>query len=186
MKTRERLAALRQAKTWGGRETLAKDYWPGTPFDAQFEYMTWHLAEARRLRSAGKPPAYHSEVLREFGESVVEAIAKRDSQTLHELADAVEAWKNHKPEPDKLRKEINLFFAEQQQLFWRNGGQSPKVQAVSMRELLAHLCKKRIAENTEGWRRHLREVCKKMNLPIAGNPGAPKKTGGKTQSKNSR
>lgn len=199
MKTRQRINELRRAGTWTTRLKIAGDHYPGTSFDAMIEYMAWHLAELRQLRKEGKAKelprpsedyigkkfdfaGYHGDTLQQFGESVVDAIVRRDAELFHELGDAISAWKRHKAKPDKLRLAILDFWLKREDLpKTKTEEYPPQKPSITMRDLTAHLVKIGLAEKAlrpdehVDLKRSIRRICKELEIKLGGKAGRPAK-----------
>lgn len=166
MKNRERLAKLRNAKLLSDQLWLANDRPPGTPFDRCIRDAAFHLkvvdGDVKALLPVfGKQYRWAAERrvqeakswLEGLGTDIARLFVARNSAEIHALADAVEAWKRHKPEPDKLRSELISRFR-------------PRA-SVTMREIM------RFVGNRTS-ERQARRMCADLGIKIKGRPGRPK------------
>jgi hypothetical protein len=84
------IGRIRQAKTWQERVKLALNETPGTDFD--------HIFKDAGLATEIK--ALHSAIALSLGAKLVQTIQAGESQTLHNMANALNSWKRHKPKPN--------------------------------------------------------------------------------------
>jgi hypothetical protein len=110
-------------------------------------------------------------LLGQVGVSMADAIAKGESGFLREMADALDLWTKHVPQPDKLRSAVILTL-----------NPHPLGKTVTMRHILSVLPKLDCPfPNDEYARkimeRRVRTLAKELGLSgaIKGKPGAPKR-----------
>lgn len=87
---------IRQAKTWQERVRIAEDKTPGTRFDSLFQLVK----DARIFATVVKCPGDRRIRLQAVGEWLADVIEAGNSQELHDLAEALNTWRRHKPNPD--------------------------------------------------------------------------------------
>lgn len=187
MKTRERLKKLKGAKSWKEKMRLASDDFPGTDFDGLFRDMAeaWthtHRNDPAKLQKARCPMAkswskidnrkLDAETIREgdnwarafyegIGGCLADACVRGESEFLRELADALDVWKRHTPNPDKLRQ---LVYVQSHPLMRKH---------ISMKRL------REILENNgipydDSTRSYIqKQIAPECDLVIKGKPGRP-------------
>jgi hypothetical protein len=135
VKTRERIKRLRNFGSIQELQLLAKDELPGTKFD--FERLRL-IAELEKVKAVRKrdpkqdprlflfsfgarfmPEVYAKLYLQVFGEDMVQAIADGNSDLFREWAQAIDAWRDHRPLEDKLRSAVIKICVPQFQVFRR-------------------------------------------------------------------
>jgi hypothetical protein len=174
MKTRERLKRIRESKSWTERRRLAKDHWPGTPFDGIIDHWMEALREMDEnglrppkresyLKSTGVVDlaAMNHDLMAAIGEDFARAFKNGKSTYFRDWADAVEKWKNHKPCPDNIRLKIIEFCLPRDGIF-------------SVRKILSNLRESGIEIGPET-PRIVRRICAELKIRTDHKSGAPKK-----------
>ena len=154
------LTDLKKARDRRERLAIAKDAHPRTRFDnlfegvkaARFFVTTLYLANERRVQ------------LERIGNWLADVIEARDSQTLHDLADATNKWKRHKPEPDRVLESLVALH-----------GMFPESK-IAVRDVVRSLRHKGV-ETDETMLRRIRRVAKGLGYSLDDTPGRPRKTG---------
>lgn len=137
--------------------------------------------------------------IRAFGHDFATAAVEGNSTLFREIADAIDQWHAHKkardarrvgegknrmavviqkqntaevvrhskhygPDPDKLREALLLFCL-------------PPSKSFAMRDVIAHLRTLNLVPNDAdpSTVRHIRRLCRELNIKISGSPGRPKK-----------
>ncbi len=190
MKVRKAIAAMRRESDWQQRLTLANDDFPGTPYDDFFlgateSWLDAHHEDRQSLKktvagllakkwASGDPSVIDpgtvklckeeaSEFFTQAGELLSEAVIKGDSTTLRKMADALDEWVKHTPQPDRLRGAI--------------------VQESAICKLLNHPFTMRLLVSKlkgykvpvdESTRRRARTICAELGIKLVGKPGRPK------------
>lgn len=170
MKTRERIKQIRKAPHWTKKLWLARDVAPGTTLDLKL----FAVREAFQRRK------YNLAVLRDaitdLGEELALAVHLGDPTLFRAWADAIEANKNHKPFPDKLRAALTSFCV-------------PPNRTFIMRDIVQHLQGlKLISKNLKGAdlvnaKRNLYRVCGELGITVEGESGRPKQIATRTRMK---
>lgn len=86
-------------------------------------------------------------------------IEARNAAGLRRLADALDAYRAHRPNPDKLRSAINYFV---------------RGDSVSWAYLISRLSRRFNTED-ESVRKQIRRICRESGIRIIGTRGRPKK-----------
>ena len=100
----KRLAAMHASKNWHEQIAWASDRLLGTKFDRIF----MAVQQAKALEAGKQHPDVAEKIYAFLGEQFAEIIQRGDSQSLHDLGDALNKWKKHEPQPDQLRKSLLL------------------------------------------------------------------------------
>ena len=96
----KKLQAIRQAQSWQDKLDIAQDRTPGTQFDHIFALVK----DARFFVTTVKLPGERRARLEALGGWLADLIEKKgSSQTIHDMAKALNIWHRHKPHPDKIR-----------------------------------------------------------------------------------
>jgi hypothetical protein len=193
MKTRDRLRRIKRSGSFTERIRLSEDDLPGTGFDGLFlqsaEAWTWthrHDPKARAkaacpvakhfLNAPGRkrPPGIEREDDREteafyanVGSALVDAIVRGASDFIRDMADALDIWKAHHPQPDRLRSALLLICL-------------PKSEAFTVKTILAKLPGYGVKLDPTNAPRIIRRLCAELGIKLRGTPGRPKKTGTRT------
>lgn len=178
---RKKINEIRHSKSWGRRMSLAMDALPETKFDALFECVTGSLRQLVEMRNDGRAgPCFratyvtdagidleslNSHTLQNLGEIIAGKIEAGESSYLREMADAIDARKQHMPKPDRLRLAIIRYCI-------------PPNKTFQMRDLLKHLRELRLDKDfTEFdpnvFARRVRTLCKELDITIKGKAGKP-------------
>lgn len=170
MKTRERLKEICETPLWGARLALARDVWPGTELDRIIFELICLADYFDQFLKDGKRSKIHKEELagvRDIGFHFAKIIKHGKSDALRKMADAIDQWHAHKPNPDKFRIEILRFCREPNKTF-------------TVRDIVNHLqvknlvSKKLDTENYQNLRKKIVGICDECRIKISGKAGRPK------------
>jgi hypothetical protein len=167
MKAQARLAAMRKTRSWLQKLNLAADAIPGTNYDDLIEEITDALRWCGgRIPAAPPAPkgvmdirASGQHLLLQYGYFFADAINRGKSQLLRDLADCIDAYHAHEPQPDLLRQCVIAFCVPQNAPF-------------KMRDILAHLRAQKVNAGKDP-RAAVRRMCKELGLAIKGTAGRP-------------
>ncbi len=95
----KRLQAMLNSKDWQQQLALARDKSPGTEFDRIFSAA--HQVKA--LEVERRYPDLIEKIYAFIGRQLAEIILQGDSQAMHEMGDALNKWKRHRPKEHKIR-----------------------------------------------------------------------------------
>lgn len=182
MKTREQINKLRKTHDLITRRLLAAGAFPGTKFDdVLFNLPTAALFWKRTKGDICKDhthsalPKWCQGVLIDFALLAADAIRVGNSGFLREIADAIDAFSNHRPEPDQLRQALieiiwQPSFNDQVLALLRERG---LWQPAKMRDVLARLNQRGFLVS-DSQIRHVRRLCAELGFKVEGKPGRPK------------
>ena len=159
MKTRERLAKMRQSERFGEKFMLANDMVPGTKFDAEIR-----AAKLYSRDNSDEDQRASNEVYQQFQHEMLSAIRRRDSKLFRELADALDQHRSHARNPDRMRKELLWYSA--------NIGQPISVKAFL--ELYGDRYRNPDLHNNDEAKRTVRRLCDELGIQFKGPIGRPK------------
>lgn len=169
MKPRQRFKKIRESKNWASLMTLAKDVWPGTELDYLIFELTCLADYFDQFLKDGKKSDLHDEQLRavrDIGFHFAKIIKHRKTDSLRKLADAVDEYDKHEPNPDKIRMEM-LFFCRDDE------------RAYDIRGIINHLQGKNLAPKTldedayKNLRKKIERISREMGTKISGKSGNP-------------
>ena len=106
MKTRERLARMRSSKSFAERLMLAADRYPRSRFERLIL-----LAHMYPFNEGGEEQRELNNEFRDFQKMILAALCKRNSKPFRELAEAIDAHRDHKRNPDKMRQVVLCYAA---------------------------------------------------------------------------
>ena len=173
MKPRKRLNLLKQVTLQRGlqRDALL-DAVPGTKFDNQIQHISEILTAHRNFVGPFEtrdlpwmtgemdvipwehPPAIMM-FMERIGYDFARAVEKRDSDWFRDFAKAVDAWKAHKPQPDRLLVELKRYCGENR--------------TYTVRELKLHLK----SVGVDAYDKQIRRACGILRRRISGKAGNP-------------
>jgi hypothetical protein len=183
------LAAIRGANSWHRRLDLANDLFPGTEFDLIFEpaRVAFELARAAWPRANKaldlrqlwkKAPAISREIWQRLGFDLARLIETGDSETLHRVADALNKWKRHVPDPDPIRATIIALDGMGKSVAVRTPSgrlRKKRLPGPSVRDVLRNLRLQGIPTNEET-PKLIRVRARELEIPLHGPAGRPKKS----------
>jgi hypothetical protein len=112
-------------------------------------------------RAAGAPG------LQVLGEMVAAQIKAGNSEWLRQMAEALETWRGHRPQPDRIREAVIRFCV-------------PPSKHFEMRDIVAHLVDAGLAEKAvrsdehNDLRRQVYRICKETRITVRGTSGKPR------------
>ena len=160
----KKLNSFRNNKSWFGRLSIAWDKMPGTPLDHKILLLRQTIEAARE----GLPDLNYSDKERidDFGIEMAIAVADGNAQLFHDYADAIERFKNHVPDPDKIRATIVLCCMRRK--------------SYTILEIVHHLQSKKLVpprldtDSYKNLRKKIERICKECGIRISGKVGRPK------------
>jgi hypothetical protein len=175
---------IREAKTWQERAKLARNEQPGTAFDHFF------VAAQKTKEFQKVAPGLTRQNLEGLGVELANIILAGDSQTLHQMADALNIWKRHKPKPDHALDalfSLTGMFPPGWKETWgvvqypKRKRVSPPPSAtardkVALRDIKTSLLKRNPAMTEEAWlneRRKIQRYAKAFGIPLDRSAGRP-------------
>jgi hypothetical protein len=136
-------------------------HWLSPQYTAFSEALQNQHPERDRLEEEQETEKRADEFYAFVGHCLADACVKGESEILREMADALDQWTKHTPQPDKLRTAL---------LDCRS---SARLEPASMRDILQKLPRYGI-RHTKDIERQIRRICKEIGLELKGKPGRPK------------
>jgi hypothetical protein len=177
----KRLAAIRNAKDWRDRLTLAANKQPGTEFD-------WLFTEARLavfLNDDRRTKAEGAARLARMGLYFSQLFQRGDSRSLRQLAAALYTWHRHEPRrkiADVIRMTLvglNGMFPPGKPRLKHVGKKLVKQgtwSKVSVRDVIQSVKRKGFVKdntNMDALRRKIQSEAKMLNIELDHKPGSP-------------
>ncbi len=171
---------IRDANTWNARASIAANKEPGTPFDSLFD-------EAKHAKQCAKHGIRRNQEmhLQNLGLKLAGIILRGESQTLHDMARALDTWKRHKAKPNHelvvLFNMAGMFGTGWRKL--RTIAKDGKItrgilgKPLAMRDMRATLAERIADYSEEDWqssRKKIKRYAKEFGIPLDETPGMPK------------